>query len=366
MFTCTDVYIAAFMNCTPDPDGATMIADQGLQLFSADAPYCREFNASDTADGGSLFGVNGSGHYVGFDGGSYEVAGTEYETPMIDIGVLADVCTPISYLYGANKEIYTTTVTGDPLNGGSVEIEDDEGGDAELPTIYNTDDDNRRRLLAIQELRADFNNAWQKAQRRHHRSSERRLLEAVDCEENENDCYDATTLPEIDGTCDELANNMDGQHDCSSKTFEWSCAMTDPAGVADRMRMINILFADDCWSSSSYEVGVQPFFSQCEGAPEGPQNCTFTPLAAGEYATGLTITVEGDQCTACSLKTDFCPAFFDIHSCRMDWEGVTTTAPDVNTTFAITYVINAADSMAAPSQLFTVLLAMAVVLRSWI
>lgn len=50
----------------------------------------------------------------------------------------------------------------------------------------------------------------------------------------------------------------------------------------------------------------------------------------------------------------------------MDWEGVTTTAPDVNTTFAITYVINAADSMAAPSQLFTVLLAMAVVLRSWI
>merc|ERR1711988_2089341 len=190
------------------------------------------------------------------------------------------------------------------------------------------------------------------------------LAEAVDCEEKPNDCYETTTLPNIDGTCDELANDMDGQHDCSQKTFEWSCAMTDPAAVADRMRMINILFADDCWSSTSYGVGVQPFFSQCEGAPEGPQNCTFTPLAAGEYATGITITVNGDLCTACGLKSDFCPEFYDVHDCSVEWDGVTTTAPAVGDNFTVTYVINAADRGLVPSLLFTVMVAMAALLRS--
>lgn len=311
MYTCTDTFVGAYFNCTP-PD-----------CHGPETALGWRFNESHTTDH----------HFIGIDGGQYLDG-----LPMLDTTILWGVCTANTYLSPTLKTYQTVS------------------GDVTTITTVEHSDDGRRLLSTPGSAKIPVQ-----------KYPGRRLMEAADCEQKPKDCYDTDVMPAIDSTCD-FTNEVEEFHECDSRELEWSCQYTDVETTMARLRLLAMFNADDCWSSTSYDGDsgepTQPFYSQCDGAPEGPQNCTFTPLAAGEYATGVTITVNGDLCTACGLKSDFCPEFYDVHDCSVEWDGVTTTAPAVGDNFTVTYVINAADRGLVPSLLFTVMVAMAALLRS--
>jgi len=101
---------------------------------------------------------------------------------------------------------------------------------------------------------------------------------------------------------------------CKSRTFEWSCEMNDLAAMTARMKELKELQADDCWTTNQYDV-------KCPGAPVGAQTCTLVggEIEDGEFVVGVKITVDGDRCKACSLKSDLCPTFYDVHSCTYEF-----------------------------------------------
>jgi len=105
---------------------------------------------------------------------------------------------------------------------------------------------------------------------------------------------------------------------CASRDFEWSCEMTDVPAVTALMKSLKEFQADDCWTINMYDA-------KCPGAPVGPQTCVNTgdEIGDGDFVVGVHITVEGDNCKACSLNPDLCPGFYDVHSCTYEW--ITTT-----------------------------------------
>lgn len=259
------------------------------------------FTCTETYIGGYLNGT-GDGNYVGWDNGQ-----AEDNITMLDTDIFKDICVGIPYLADAENEILrSTTYTSPGSNGQTV--------------VWSGMD---RRLL----------------------SAGRRLLA---------DLVYSKKLPDLPSTCD----GKDALATCDRSEFDWKCSMVDVEAVMARLREIKKMEGDDCWTTGS------PKEFQCEGAPLGPQECTMTPLAAGQYATGMNIVVQGDTCTACSLNADLCPQFYDVHSCSLEWEGVSTTAPAFNTTFTITYEINAAHGGPLPSMLVSTFFAILVIFSS--
>jgi len=149
---------------------------------------------------------------------------------------------------------------------------------------------------------------------------------------NSNGCYSDTTgnpLPTMDSTCDD----DDETSACLTMDFEWTCNMTNPATLATHLRTITKVETDDCENEEP----------KCLGAPIGAVTCTdFTALAAGQHATGLSITANGDRCKACSLNEDLCPIYYAVHNCAFEWSGITTTQPDTYSTFTMSLTVNSA------------------------
>merc|ERR1711998_77276 len=108
---------------------------------------------------------------------------------------------------------------------------------------------------------------------------------------------------------------------CQSRTFEWGCEVVNWAAITQRMRELKEVQADDCWTVNQYDV-------KCEGAPVGAQTCTLTgdEIGANEYVVGITITVNGDWCRACSLNEELCPNYYDVHSCTYEFIKTTNRA----------------------------------------
>ena len=95
------------------------------------------------------------------------------------------------------------------------------------------------------------------------------------------------------------------------------------------------------------------------GAPNGTITCDYTPLpsdagvrellltyywlssCAAVYPTGLNVQVFGDRCSACGMKEDYCPNYYDAHSCIVSWE-YETTEPAGETQFEINYKVSGA------------------------
>merc|ERR1711965_219264 len=79
------------------------------------------------------------------------------------------------------------------------------------------------------------------------------------------------------------------------------------------------------------------------GAPTGSVSCSYTPLPSSSvFPTQLEITVNGDRCTACGMKEDYCPKYYDVHNCDMTWSWEDTQPSDSPYTFTIKYTVNGA------------------------
>jgi len=261
------------------------------------------FTCTDIYIGGYHNGT-GDDNYVGWDHGQ-----AEDNITMLNSNILDGICVGIPYKTEADYEVLTTVTTTTPGSNGLSVV--DSGFD--------------RRLLSAQ--------------------SARRLLA---------DYIYTTNLPDLPSSCDD-DNELST---CTQAEYEWQCRMIDVEAVMARLREVQVMEGDDCWTTGS---AVE---FQCEGAPLGPQACAFTPLASDKYATGIKGVVEGDACTACSLNADLCPEFYDIHSCRIEWEGVSSTAPSFNTTFQVSYEINAAPRELLPSLLISTFVAILVIFSS--
>jgi len=160
----------------------------------------------------------------------------------------------------------------------------------------------------------------------------------------------STDLLQMCSTCDP----EDDYSTCTSLEGSWSCNMSDVAGFTTQLRKIHKMESDDCWTP-------QP---KCEGAPIGAQSCTFAKLGAGQYATGMKVTVEGDRCEACSLPPgtdggdgEACPRWYDVHSCKVEWT-TSEAAPSKYTAFSMTITVNHAAVGTAPSMVLLTALAL--------
>lgn len=256
--------------------------------------------------------------YVGWD-----YAQAVDNVTMLDTDILLQYCAPIQYKSEEHESTTQTTVNGD--------------GTTVTQTVTKTPLDGRRLL------HAPIANALRKSR------LGRRLLAGGD------DSSYTTILPSLPSSCDD--DFKDGLSTCTQATFDWECRILDPAGLMTKLREIMQVEADDCWTTGSVKE------SQCEGAPMGAQKCTYVQLASDKYATGMTVTVEGDACTACSLNADLCPSFYDVHSCMHTWEE-SDTLPKVNDTFKLTFVVNAAPSTLMPSVLLSAFSALVVAMIS--
>jgi len=259
-------------------------------------------------------------NYVGWD-----YAQAEDNVTMLDTDILLQYCAPIPYKSKEYGSTTTVTVNGD--------------GSTTTTTVTKSPLD--RRLLS-----EPVANALSK------HGLGRRLLAGGD---DGGETYYTTILPSLPSACD--GDFEGGLSTCAQVTFEWECRILDPAGLTTKLREILKVEADDCWTT-----GAAKEF-QCEGAPMGAQTCTYAQLPSDKYASGMTVTLEGDQCTACSLNADLCPSFYDVHSCVHTWE-TSDTLPKVNDTFKLTFVVNAAPSTLIPSVLLSVFSAMTVAMIS--
>lgn len=192
---------------------------------------------------------------------------------------------------------------------------------------------------------------------------------------------ETTNLPILVDSCGESGNpdhpdesELDDPNAmCQSRSFEWSCEMSDMAAVTARMKELKELQADDCWTTNQYDV-------KCMGAPVGAQRCKLEggEIGDGEYVVGVKITVNGDRCAACGFKEDHCPNFYDVHDCTYEFirtsdktlaeqgyydedgesrEGNLESDPNNAKEFRIVYEINAGPVAASTSALMSVVLA---------
>lgn len=199
---------------------------------------------------------------------------------------------------------------------------------------------------------------------------------------------ETTNLPNLADTCGEGGdpNHPDkSQLDhpypvCASRTFEWSCEMTNIAAVTQRMKELKEMQADDCWTVNQYDV-------KCEGAPLGAQRCELVggEIQPGEHVVGVQITVDGDRCRACSMNDDLCPSYYDVHSCTYEFLRTTNLAlaqegyydedgesrednpdndPNAANEFRVIYVLNSGPVAASASLLMSIALATLVSLFS--
>merc|ERR1712166_57011 len=137
--------------------------------------------------------------------------------------------------------------------------------------------------------------------------------------------------PYIENTCD-----PDDEYDtCAQLETSWNCTVQPSAwdNFSANAFTLNSPVVDDC--------SAEP---NCLGAPLGAQACTYTPLpSALVYPTKLLVTVNGDRCVACGMVEDYCPKYYDAHSCTVEWEYL-TEKPTEATFFSIEYTVNAAAS----------------------
>jgi len=154
--------------------------------------------------------------------------------------------------------------------------------------------------------------------------------------------------PYFENTCDD----DDDWSTCAQLETSWNCTVPTTAwdNFSSALYTFNTPVADDC----SVE-------SKCMGGPVGAQACTYSPLpSASVFPTKMTITVNGDRCTACGMKEDYCPKYYDVHSCSVEWEYL-TTKPTEPTVFEISYTVNAAAAATWTAQAFVWTLLLAVV-----
>jgi len=133
---------------------------------------------------------------------------------------------------------------------------------------------------------------------------------------------ETTNLPDLPDSCGEggdpthpAKSELDHPFPmCASRTFEWSCEMTNVAAVTRRMKELKEMQADDCWTVNQYD-------SKCTGAPVGAQTCALVggEIGDNEIVVGVKITVDGDRCRACSMNEDLCPNYYDVHSCTYEF-----------------------------------------------
>jgi len=152
-------------------------------------------------------------------------------------------------------------------------------------------------------------------------------------------CTNATAEghePYFENTCDD-----DDDYDtCAKVETSWDCRILPTAWAAFSAGAftLNSPVGDDC--------APEP---KC-GGPVGAQTCSYTPLpSASVFPTALNIVVNGDRCTACGMKEDYCPKYYDVHSCSIEWDYV-TTQPTETTIFEIKYTVNAATSVRWTAQ----------------
>merc|ERR1719446_1073060 len=147
----------------------------------------------------------------------------------------------------------------------------------------------------------------------------------------------------------------DGDEDhplCVSRSEEWKCSITNPAGFMAQLRNFKNFETDDCWTDG------QAASAKCQGAPWGAQTCKgeagaeWALLGATEYTTGMEIVISGDRCNACSLSADMgvCPQFYDVHSCTHTWTK-SDPLPPIGATFTISVQVNTAGGAISSSLL---------------
>jgi len=156
------------------------------------------------------------------------------------------------------------------------------------------------------------------------------------------------SMPQYESTCDTDEN---GDYDtCETLEKEWTCKVAAAKWTEFRSALYKLHSptADDCASSPA----------KCMGAPEGSVSCAWTPMPNDQvYPTGLTVTVNGDRCAACGMKEDYCPKYYDVHTCDMALAWQSTQPTDDGSsdyTFTISYTVNSAEK---PSSLGMLILA---------
>jgi len=183
------------------------------------------------------------------------------------------------------------------------------------------------------------------------------LPEKPDGDEQNLPLLDPSGLPAATSPCDP----DEDYHLCDTYTPpEWKCNISDVNNFFGLLRQILSFEVDDCWTTN----GTYPQTFRCEGAPIGPAECTgpdgvtpFAVLPPNQYATGLTMTVDGDRCPACSMKESICPIFLDVHRCSAEWTGVTATPPNHQAEFSFTVTINSGNRV-VPSGIMLAIFAL--------
>lgn len=122
---------------------------------------------------------------------------------------------------------------------------------------------------------------------------------------------------------------------CKEVNTMWNCTVAGSTNWAafrqNAYKFDTKAVVDDC--------SAEP---KCMGAPNGTITCDYTPLPSDAvYPTGLNVQVFGDRCSACGMKEDYCPNYYDAHSCIVSWE-YETTEPAGETQFEINYKVSGA------------------------
>merc|ERR1711988_430263 len=135
----------------------------------------------------------------------------------------------------------------------------------------------------------------------------------------------------------------------------FECTVRDVSEFLRRIRAVYSMVADDCWTVDG--INYPTTQSQCLGAPRGAQTCNGTALDTTRYPVGLHVTVNGDRCTACSLKADLCPGFYDVHTCSFEWTYSEDDVPtSTNTTFSFGFTVNSGHKFGPAALLLCLLI----------